>query len=113
MYVFEMTLIHLSKVIELVKGRLKGEREVRLAFLFGSYSRGDFDEESDVDILVVSDDVRKTRKKLNELSWEIQMDYGVAVSFLVIPWDRWSKKLTPLREIVEEEGKLIWKREEQ
>ena len=81
------------------------------AYLFGSFARGDFTDESDVDVLVVSERAEETRKKLYNLSWDIQFAYGVPVSFVVVPEERWRRSLTPLKKIVLEEGVLIWERE--
>ncbi len=52
--------------------------------LFGSYARGDYDEESDVDILIVADiapeDTHTTRRKIRAVTGSLLGNYGVLVS---------------------------------
>lgn len=105
-----MAILHLGEILELMKRYLKGDENVVAAYLFGSYSRGDFTSESDLDILVISERPAKTREMLYDLSWDIQMMFDVPVSFIVISRRRWERGLTPLREVVDKEGRLIWMR---
>ena len=55
--------------------------------LFGSYARGDFEEDSDVDIMVLLNCVRNElpnyRKKLSVVSSDISLDNNVTVSLMV------------------------------
>jgi len=52
--------------------------------LFGSYARGDYDNESDIDIMILSDiapeDANATREKINSLLGYIDLEYDVLVS---------------------------------
>ena len=54
--------------------------------LFGSYARGDYDEESDVDIFIIadveSDELHHFRKQINVLCGNLLMEYGVVVSII-------------------------------
>ena len=53
--------------IERVVNRVKNLDGITSVVLFGSYSRGDFDEGSDVDLLLVFKDKNKLKKSLNEV----------------------------------------------
>ncbi len=105
-----MALLYLDKILEIISKFLEEDEGSVAAYLFGSFARGDFTDESDVDILVVSGRTEETRRKLYDLSWNIQLAYGVPVSFVVIPEERWRRGLTPLKRVVLEEGVLIWER---
>ncbi len=105
-----MALLYLRDILDALRESLNEEEGAVAAYLFGSYARGDFHEESDVDVLVVTKTPKKTEKALQELSWDIQLRFGVVVSFVVVPLERWERGLTPLREVVEREGRLIWRR---
>jgi len=93
----------------------KGVRELfqdRLesAILFGSYARGDYDEESDIDIAVLADcrreDVGKYLGQLAPLATDIGLDYGKVVSFVCIPYADYKKWLPalPFYQNIEREG---------
>lgn len=55
--------------------------------LFGSYARGDFEEDSDVDIMVLldcpRDDLPKYRKMLSGVSSDVSLDNDVTVSLML------------------------------
>ena len=52
--------------------------------LFGSYARGDFDEESDIDVLILvdlpSDRLANYRAHIDSLCGELLIEYGTVVS---------------------------------
>lgn len=52
--------------------------------LFGSYARGDFDEESDVDILVLVDlsanELSNYRASVDSLCGKLLLEYGIVIS---------------------------------
>lgn len=57
------------------------------AFLYGSYARGDFTAESDIDILLTinrdSDYIASQRKKMAEISSDLSLQYDITVSITV------------------------------
>ena len=57
--------------------------------LYGSYARGDFDNESDIDIAVIVDsdrpDLKKYRKDIVSLMSDLSMEYEVVISITCIP----------------------------
>lgn len=85
--------ILLKKVSEVYKS-VYGETLVRV-ILYGSYARGDFSEDSDVDIVAL---VRGNREKLQEQlkivwdqTYDIGLDYDVVLSPAVIPYEEFER----------------------
>lgn len=72
------------------------ENDFVSAILYGSYARGDYDHESDIDFAVlVSCDrmrVKKYTEALAELMVDINLEYDVLVSFCCIPIDEFNSK---------------------
>ena len=64
-------------------------------YLYGSYARGDFNEESDIDFTAIVDgnqiDLRKKRRQVSDDLSNICLDYDVVISFGVIPADLFEK----------------------
>ena len=84
----------LSEVFERSK-ELFGSR-LADCYLYGSYARGDYDEESDVDILLTVDcggydDIRKYNDSLAEIDSDISLDHNVTVSIAVEPLEQFNR----------------------
>ncbi len=84
-------------------------------WLFGSYSRGDYDLDSDIDLLVVlknkSIESSKTIADLSENAME-KTDYEELLSIKEVDNEEWStmkKNKFSLAQSIEQEGMLLWK----
>ncbi|GAB3804452.1 nucleotidyltransferase domain-containing protein [Spirosoma humi] len=89
---------------------LYGDRLVDVV-LYGSYARGDYDDESDIDLMVVlTDESVNTYAELFRLS-DFTMDfilrYGKAISVLPIPAKRYYKSFGPVYQNARLEGLRI------
>jgi predicted nucleotidyltransferase len=55
--------------------------------LFGSYARGDYDEESDIDIMIIADialeDKNAMREKIHDIAGDFLWDYGLLVCLII------------------------------
>ena len=61
---------------------------LRSILLFGSYARGDYDEESDIDIMVLADipdedEIRALDYQINDISSDLCMEHGIMVCILL------------------------------
>ena len=78
--------------------------------LYGSYARGDYDEESDVDVMIIadisSDEVKKLTKKFSDFSLEIDLKYDIVLSLIIQDKDTFEryKATYPLFKNIEKEG---------
>ncbi|MBI5788942.1 MAG: nucleotidyltransferase domain-containing protein [Candidatus Schekmanbacteria bacterium] len=80
--------------------------------LFGSKARGDFDVESDIDLLILTGHKidRKKRHEITHYVFEVNLKYDVNISTLVIPKKEWEEGLYPVLPIyweISEQGILI------
>ena len=62
------------------KLKSKFSNKIYKVILFGSYARGDYDEESDIDILIIGD---VPQREVSFLSAEILLKYGEVISAIV------------------------------
>ena len=55
--------------------------------LYGSYARGDYRNNSDIDIMVLTklndEEIQKIESKIFDISFDFQMKYGVDISVIV------------------------------
>lgn len=79
--------------------------------LFGSYARGDFHEESDIDFLVVLNKKElnpfKEIRKMNNKVYDLTLDSGKLISFLPTTLNRYESFETPFYTNVRKEGLVI------
>ena len=68
----------LNEFVKTLKERYEGR--IKKIILFGSYARGDYDEESDIDILIIGD---VPQREVSFLSAEILLKYGEVISAIV------------------------------
>lgn len=89
------------ELIELYGERLRG------VYLFGSYARGDFDSDSDVDILIVLSDFQKYAAELrrtSELIGNLSLRHDTTVSVVFTREAEWQTDKLPLLLNIRAEG---------
>ena len=103
-------MVDIQLVSQEFKASLQALYGDRLAevILFGSYARGDFHEESDVDFAVVLKDLEvlpyKEISNISPFSSEIGMKYSMIVSFLPVSKHRLENSMMPVYQEIRKEG---------
>lgn len=78
-------------------GNLYGER-LQGTYLFGSFARGEATPESDVDILIVLDEVRDYGQEIRHTSHlisELSLDYDLSISRVFVSASAWQHRDSP------------------
>ncbi len=86
--------------------QLYGER-LKSVYLFGSYARGEQDRESDIDVLVVLDEVGRYGAEVDrtsQLTSELSLRYGVSISKVFVQENDWLRRDSPFLANVREEA---------
>lgn len=111
---------HINKIInEFVEGvkKILGNR-VKKIILYGSYARGDFNESSDIDIMILTDlsdeEIEIYKLKISDYVWEIEYnnDFKIDLSPLVKNIDKYNKRIevVPFYMNVQKEGIILYGR---
>lgn len=90
-----------AQLLALYGARLKG------VYLYGSYARGGADNESDVDVLVVLDQIQGYGQELNRTSSSISslsLKYRLSISRVFVSEKDWTSRQTPFLANVREEA---------
>lgn len=95
----------IAEASQVLRDRFPVERIV----LFGSKARGTDDEESDIDLLVLTGRRLdwKERCAITDALFDLQLAYEVVISTLVVAaeeWDRGVYRVLPIHDEIEEQG---------
>lgn len=86
-----------------------GDR-VKKIILYGSYARGDFNKNSDVDIMILTDlnekEIEEYRDKISNIVFEIQLEEEIYISPIIKNIDKYNEriKIIPFYMNVQKEG---------
>ena len=102
----EKTLANLLSELKLGLKGIYGDR-LKEAYLYGSYARGDQREESDVDVLIVLDQIDDYAcevMRAGQLGCDLSLKYGVSVFKVFYSQDEWGCHDSPFLENVWDEA---------
>ncbi|MCD8082320.1 MAG: nucleotidyltransferase domain-containing protein [Clostridiales bacterium] len=113
--IFVCTRSELSTILsELAKSyRRTYGSNLQKVILYGSYARGDYREDSDIDVAAIVKGPRRELqdelKKVWDVSHDLGLEYGTIVSPTVIPYDEFEamKDDLPYYKNIETEGVVV------
>jgi uncharacterized protein len=99
----------LLAALQAARDRIVAEFDVDRMVLFGSIVEGTSDEESDADLLVVLTQYPslQTRDQITSVILDINLEYDMNLSELMVDrhtWDKGLPSVLPIHEKIEEEG---------
>ena len=99
-------------ILQLIKNSVKTTAHDATLILYGSYARGDYREDSDIDILVLLNKDKVTledRMKIHSPVNHIEWDTGILISLFFYPRKAWEtpQMVTEFYENVNREGIVL------
>ena len=80
---------------------------LKVVYLFGSYARGDYGDDSDVDVMIVLSDYQNYGAEIDRsggLISELSLKYGISISRVIMKELQWQASDTPLLRSIRAEG---------
>ena len=92
-----------------LRERLSGGFDIEQLTLYGSVSRGEADEESDMDLLIITRRLlhRRIRHQITDIVFEVNLKYDTNLSTLVVDRESWEGgvfSLLPVQDEILREG---------
>jgi len=84
--------------------------QFKKAYLFGSYARGDYDSDSDIDVLIVLSDFKKYGAELrrtSQLIGDLSLEHETTVSIVFSREQEWKTDNLPLLLNIRAEGVAV------
>lgn len=89
------------------------EQHEILVVLYGSYARGDFHSDSDIDVMILADialeEVGWYRDKIYDITYDFETKYGVEINPIIQSrkiYEQW-KKIYPFFSNIDKEGFIV------
>ena len=107
-----MSINDIYEKLRLIKPILSNDG-INILGVFGSYARGDYHTDSDVDVVAIVHGDRKTLqqqlKKVWDFSCELELEYDTILSPTVIPYEEFKQYQTvlPYYRNISQEGVVI------
>lgn len=101
----------IQKFTEEIK-QLLGNR-LKKIILYGSYARGDYNKQSDVDIMILTDlsfkEIEEYRDKISDIAYDIELDTGIVLSPIVKNIEKYNSRVNfvPFYKNVQKEGVVL------
>lgn len=96
-----------EKVKEVLGNRLKK------IILYGSYARGDFNNSSDIDIMILTDctfeEIEEYRDIISDIAFDIELENGIVISPIIKNIDKYNARvnIVPFYKNVQKEGVVL------
>ena len=101
----------IQKFTEEIK-QLLGNR-LKKIILYGSYARGDYNKQSDVDIMILTDlsfeEIEEYRDRISDIAYDIELDTGIILSPVIKNIEKYNSRISfvPFYKNVEREGVVL------
>ena len=92
--------------------QILGDR-LKKVILYGSYARGDYNKQSDVDIMILADlsfkEIEEYRDRISDIAYDIELDTGVILSPVIKNIEKYNSRINfvPFYKNVQKEGVVL------
>lgn len=102
-----------NKAVQDFVGGIKEKygKNIEKIIMFGSKARGDFSQDSDIDILVVTNN-KNISRTISDEAFDILLKYGVYLSLKIMELSHFQKinnVMTGFSQNIKKEGIVLWK----
>lgn len=101
----------IQKFIEKIQ-QLLGDR-LKKVILYGSYARGDYNKQSDIDIMILTDlsfkEIEEYRDKISDIAYDVELNTGIILSPVIKNIEKYNSRINfvPFYKNVQKEGVVL------
>ncbi len=107
-----MLLLYKDEIIQKIyEGYPRIDDNLVELIVYGSVARGDYTPNSDIDLLLITKDKRKTKELFSDFRANLFAKFGILISAIYVSQDDFYFSFNPLYETIKKEGITVWKRE--
>lgn len=106
-----MLLLNKEKIInDLIEKYPDIDDNLEKMILFGSVAKEQYNPNSDVDLLLITKDIKKSRKSLTDFKMKILLKYSVLVNSIYSIPNEFESEKEPIYNTIKKEGKVLWEK---
>lgn len=89
------------------------KNSLKKVILYGSYARGDYNENSDIDIMILTDlnddEIEQLKEKIVDIAFELELKTGIVISPIIRNIEKFEKRtnIIPFYMNVKREGVIL------
>ncbi len=89
------------------------ESRLKKIILYGSYARGDYNDNSDIDIMILTDlneeEIKEYRKKIRVLACDLEFENDIIISPLIRNIEKYNERIevVPFYTNIQKEGVIL------
>jgi len=106
-----LLLLYKEKVLQKLKEEYPAQdKDLDELILFGSVAKEQYSPESDIDIVLITNNKKLSSELFSNFRSRILMDYGVIINSLYITAAEFDKSIDPIYRTIKQEGIILWKK---
>ncbi len=111
--IFQLNYAERFGLRDIIVELTKNYPAIKKAILYGSKARGDFHENSDIDLLLITDGSvsRQTKYQIFDIVYKYELLNDIIVSIILVSVSDFENKLNTLFMKIKKEGIILWSSE--
>jgi len=103
-----MLYLYQDLIIQNLKRHAKEDKNLHQIIIYGSFARNEHRPESDIDILIITDDILESERIFSKFRNNIYLETSVIMSFQYLRPLEYANRKDPFMNQIKKEGKIIW-----
>ncbi|MFX1294896.1 MAG: nucleotidyltransferase domain-containing protein [Promethearchaeota archaeon] len=103
-----MLYLYQNSIISNLKSYGQKDKNLHQIIIYGSYARNEHGPESDIDVLIITDNIPESEKYFSKFRSNTYIETSVMISFFYLTPYQYTNGKEPFVNQIKKEGKIIW-----
>ncbi len=103
-----MLYLYEGSILADLKSYGSKDQNLHQIIIYGSYARDEHRPDSDVDVLIISNNISESEKLFSKFREETYIKTSIMITFFYLTPEQYAERKEPLINQIKKEGKVIW-----